>query len=358
MKPGRPPNVFLYYHDEVREDAAFENLLTEVTGFFLSCDRDALASFCAMLLGDGSEEAVGIETQARQTLGTPDMLVRFRSGRHLIIENKTESPLGPQQLENYLKELETSGGYLTLISKRPQHVGECVLKNVHYKQPSARLHFTWRDIYAWVHALSGANESPMRQYFKEYLETCGFAPSHLPGEWPRLFADRTDEGKQKIQVEFGDVVLSAVEALFKANDFRLSRVAHKGWQATPRTEGQHRYRHLVILPLPSRAAFLRDERRKFVSEEVFAVGLVYDRAEDAEAMYATAPQLYAEENRTWVALPPHAINPGRWRLEFATALRPFLTDADNIQNRFRESLTAILREIWRVEHVQIGVEPN
>jgi hypothetical protein len=50
MSPGRPPNVFLYYHDEVYEDLAFENLLTEVTAFFLSCDREALASFCEMVL--------------------------------------------------------------------------------------------------------------------------------------------------------------------------------------------------------------------------------------------------------------------------------------------------------------------
>lgn len=355
MRAGRLPNLFLYYHDDIHEDRAFENLLTEVTAFFLSCDRTALASFCAMILGDGGEQPIHIETQAHHTIGTPDIVVRLVSGKLLIVENKTESPLHPGQLETYLELLRTTGGYLALISNKRQSISGEVLSDAQYRRPPGRAHFTWRDMYAWVRSLGGESENPIRSYFGAYLESLGYAPSNLPGEWRRLFEVRTEPVNQKLQVEFGDILFNAVEALFKQSDFELSRVSHKGWQATPGPNGLHRYRHLVVLPLPSRAGLVNDERRHLVSRPVLAVGLVYERIEDAEAMYAAAQPVFREGDRDWVTIPPHAINSDRWRLEFATALEPFLANDEHIVSRLRAGLGAVLQAMWRVERERIAL---
>jgi hypothetical protein len=156
------------------------------------------------------------------------------------------------QLENYLAELRTSGGCLALISNRRQKISEGVLRDPQYRRPPSWPHFTWRDMYAWVRRLCEVRETPMRRYFSDYLESLGFAPPiAFSGEWRRLFEERTDEINRKIQVEFGDILFKAIESLFNENDFELTRVSHRGWQATPQTSGQHRYRHLVILPFPS-----------------------------------------------------------------------------------------------------------
>jgi hypothetical protein len=204
-------------------------------------------------------------------------------------------------------------------------------------------------MYAWIRSLGGDAEHPIRRHFRAYLESLGYAPSNLPGEWPLLFEVRTDLTNQKLQIEFGDILFNAVEALLKDNDFEPSRVSHKGWQGTPRTNGRHRYRHLVVLPLPPRAGLIHDERRHLVAQPVLVVGLVYDRVEDAEAMYAAVPPVFREGDRDWVTIPPHLVNRDRWRLEFASPLEPFLANDEQIVERLRAGLGSVLQAIWRVE---------
>jgi len=242
-----------------------------------------------------------------------------------------------------------------LLSDRRQTVPEPVLTDPRYKRPAAAAHFTWRDVYAWARSLGVGPDNAMLRYFMAYLESLGYAPLNLAGEWARLFADRTDPLNQKVQVQFGEVLFKAIEPLLK--DFVLTGVSHKGWQAVARTLGQHRYRHLVVLPLPTRNGSINDERRHFVSQPVLVVGLVYDRLEDAEAMYAAGSAEFRDGERIWVSIPPQIINGNRWRLEFATALEPFLTGQETIEDRLQAGLRPMFEKVWRLERECIASAP-
>ena len=77
----KAPNIFVYYHEKSHQSpdtgigAGWENLLTQVTAFYLSCDREALCRLVRHIVGDETEEPISVSPQVGGEYGTPDVVI-------------------------------------------------------------------------------------------------------------------------------------------------------------------------------------------------------------------------------------------------------------------------------------------
>lgn len=323
-------NLFIELHEarfgsaERRFGTGWENLFTEQLAFFLSADLMAATHLVRLFLAGREETVVGVSTQARLDLGRPDLRVQLGSGACVHVEHKFDAPLGPEQLERYLRE-----GPVALVSRCSQTVSTEVLANGNYLCPSDRHYFNWADIY---NALPPGSAAPdgfgaLREHFRGYMRELGLAPTFLPSEWRRLFEDRTDPANQPVQKDFGRL-LDAVKAALKDQGLRVIDVSHMGKQASAPSGAW--WRHLYVKPSLVRADYLRssDVGAFDPGFEGLLVELVCDGSEvqRAGAVYGAIRDGFDDScGRRWFAVKPRSIaGSGRLRIALATPLVPLL----------------------------------
>lgn len=347
-------NLFIELHEsrfgsaERRFGTGWENLFTEQFAFFLAADLVAATHLVRLFLDGKEETVVGVSTQARLDLGRPDLRVELGSGACVHVEHKFDAPLGPGQLQKYLRE-----GPVALVSRCAQTVPTEVLASGDYLRPSDRHYFNWADVY---NALPSGSAAPdgfgaLREHFRGYMRELGLAPTFLPSEWRRLFEDRTDPANQEVQKDFGRL-LDAVKAALKDQGLRVTDVSHMGKQASAPAGAW--WRHLYVKPSLVRADYLRDRDVHAFDPgfEGLVVELVCDasKAQQANTAYATVQDGFEDSRgRRWFAVKPRPIvGAGRIRIALATPLVPLLKSqqlASTMNTSALETLDWLLKAV-------------
>lgn len=355
--PGKQPNFFKYAHEmkyrTSREDgqpsnrvgSGWENFFTEAVAFYLPCDRHALERLCRELLADKYKDEVPghVETQVSGENGTPDIAISFRSGRRCLIESKIDAALGPGQPGKYLRD---GKSLVALFSKRLHELKDPdLLKNERYLHPEGAHHYTWKHLYDWLRDDPPALEATrFPRYFREYIEWLGLAWRE-PGEWWRLFEDRTVPANQEVRDTFGER-LAGVRKELRQLEYRVTqgdRYAVVGWPLK-----RQPFKHLVVKPCRTRKEYVEEPLERYLGSASLGVSLVYDKPtipEHCQTVYrAFGPEPYGAYQ--WVRLSPHRMTNPRVRLEFVANLERFLCeDPHEMSDRLSAGCSEILRRV-------------
>jgi hypothetical protein len=366
-RPAREPNLFVYFHDRLRRNdddqeahrpespGGWENALTEATAFYLSCDRDALATVVRSI--DGQEDPpTRIGTQLRGVDGVPDLAIERKSGKRLIIECKVDADLGDRQLERYLESLSPDHGHLALLSRRRQRVPEPVAECALYIKPKhGGAHFSWEDLHSWLLAPDAGPHTALRGHFLRYLERLGF--ERLAPEAERLIGPRSDPKNRRQQENFGRR-LAGTKRWLELQGHKVNDVSRKGLQAAPRSRAP--YLHLVVWPAASRTAYVTAPLARLIPGAALVVGVVFERGQSprAETVFAALPRSFTDDDRRhWVTVPPRRIGQQRIRLEVACSLDSFLGKADTLAEQLERGVAAVVRRIQPIM-TSTAAQPN
>lgn len=347
-------NLFIELHEarfgttERRFGAGWENLFTELFGFFLAADLSAATALARLFFGGREVVVTVVTTQPSLAQGIADLRIEFADGTHLHVENKFDAPLGHQQLQRYLGD-----GRLALVSRCNQSVAPEVFGCSDYLHPVDRDYFNWADVYE---ALPPATEAPrgfgaLRDHFRGYMRELGLAPSALTSEWRRLFEDRTDAQNQMVQRDFGRL-LDPVKSALRSRGLRVGDVSHKGKQAYAPSGAW--WRHLYVTPSRVRADYLdaSDAVAFDPGYEGLVVELVCDSAarESAWAVFkAVCAGFTDSQGHTWCAVKPQPIGRDRLRVALAAPLPPFLKHESGLSTILSASALEALEQLLTAE---------
>ena len=158
-----PLNVFssLFTYGAVAE----ENYLTESLVYVLNLLLQRLPSHGVQVLNHlvgplplhplDQAKTIRISTQVTVDVGRPDIQVDMLPDTRVYIEVKHDSPLGPGQLEYYLKSLQNEGvpnHQLVFLSRsRAAGLGTTLLPDQYH-------HVCWYEIYKWLEAIQTDDE--------------------------------------------------------------------------------------------------------------------------------------------------------------------------------------------------------
>jgi uncharacterized protein YlzI (FlbEa/FlbD family) len=328
--------------------SGWEDTLTDNLGFYLQCDLEAASLVAKRLLGEPAIVVTEVETQYATPDGRPDLALTLSDGRLLIIENKVDAVLGPEQLQRYLR-----SGLVALFSRRRIAVPTGVLDHPDYLCPDRRPHYYWQDLYEWLPDGAAAPEGfgHLRDAFAAYLHALGLAPSNLPEHWQSLFRDRTQEEHRTIQRDFGRLLSPITQYIEETSGLRCTRVAHKGWQFWAAEEAW--WRHGYVYPTQLAVDTLPRTLRPIFAPggEALAVEVIYDQ-EDAASGIALAASLPASLRdafgHTWHRIPPRPIGTDRLRVALATPLPAFI-EGEHLSERLaaapRTAVDVVLKRL-------------
>jgi hypothetical protein len=347
-------NIFIELHEarfgngDRRFGSGWENLFTEQLAFFLASDLPAATALARTFMGGADVTVEGISTQVVTPDGIPDLHLDLVGGTCLYVENKFDAPLGPSQLERYLR-----SGRVALVSRCNQSVSADVLQRADYCRPNDRDYFQWRDVY---NALLGAEAAAagfggLREHFKGYMRELGLAPSALTSEWRRLFDDRTDASNQSVQKDFGRL-LDPVRSQLRSRGLRVQDVSHKGKQAY--SPAGSVWRHLYVKPGLVRADYLEavdcapfePGYEGLIVEFVFDLSCL-DTVRHIHELVSSDRQNLSEHR--WYVVRPRPIGSDRIRFSLASPLVPYLQDRRDISHSLSDAA------LWALERLLSAV---
>ena len=355
------PNLFINNHEKIcgkidddghvtdRAGTGWENVFTEAVAFYLSTDQEVLGLFCRNVMGAARfEMPTRIETQYAQGTDRPDLFFELASGRALLLESKVDAPLGERQLERYLA-MRPNGqmALVALFSKNQHNIHPEVLQEKErYLRPPDRGHFFWSDLYQWIpEGYPGGLGIPgLRYAFREYMELIRLGMILIPGNWQKLFEDRTLDENQRVQKEFGRR-LARVSTYLGDLRFKMETAEHKaivGYPLDPKP-----FHHVTIKPSIARKQYIEASVAREVHSAVMSVSLVYDSSEvppHARETYARSGPSPLGKYR-WVRVEPHQMTHKRIRAEFVCNLDQFLTDEARMESQLLDACRELLERI-------------